>query len=81
MTEPQRIDFSRIIAEIEAAGVTQYKIAMMMHRQITQVKRWKAGSEPRHYEGQMLLQIHGEYVKRETLQVSPVDHEVIESMA
>ncbi len=60
--EPVRYDFRQIIAELEAAGVTRYKLALMMHRQMTQVERWANGSEPRHYEGQMLLQIHGEVI-------------------
>ena len=68
MTEPERIDFTKIIAEIEAAGITPYKLATMMKRQMTQLNRWKAGSEPRFYEGQMLMEIHAEYVPRETLQ-------------
>lgn len=69
MTEPERIDFSKIIAEIEAAGITTYKLSVMMRRQMTQINRWKAGSEPKFYEGQMLMEIHSEFVSRETLQM------------
>lgn len=63
MTEPQRYDFKKIIADLEDAGVSLHTIAKMTHRQYIQVTRWKNGSEPRHYEGEMLLIIHREYVK------------------
>lgn len=66
MTDPQRQDFARIIAELEAAGVTLHTIAKMTRRQFIQVQRWKAGSEPRHHEGERLLAMHAEYVSRET---------------
>lgn len=71
MTDPVRQDWPQIIREIEAMGVTLYKISLMMHRQYTQVKRWRDGAEPRYHEGVMLLMIHAEYVSRKTLQVSP----------
>ena len=67
--EPQPINFQKIIAEIEAAGITAYKICLMMHRDKTQLKRWKKGAEPRHYEGVMLLMIHAEFVKKPDDQV------------
>ena len=60
MTDPEKVDFTKIIAEIEAGGLSLYKIALMMHRQYTQVKRWKDGKEPLHHEGEMLLMIHRE---------------------
>lgn len=68
MTEPQRHDFTKIIAELGQAGVSVHKIATMMHRQFNQVSRWSKGSEPRHYEGEMLLTIHREYVPCATCQ-------------
>lgn len=58
MTEPEKVDFAKVIAEIEAGGLTPYKIALMMHRRIDKVLRWKEGQEPKHYEGEMLLMIH-----------------------
>jgi hypothetical protein len=59
LTEPERIDFKKVIADIEAAGITPYKLSVMMHRKWDKVKRWKAGtSEPAYYEGCMLLEIY-----------------------
>lgn len=58
---PDRTDFKKIIAEIESAGITTYKLCLMMHRDKKQIRRWKEGQEPRHYEGVMLLMIHAEY--------------------
>lgn len=64
MTDPERQDFVRIIAEIEAAGITAYKLRLMMHRDKKQIKRWKNGQEPRYYEGVMLLMIHSHFVPK-----------------
>ena len=63
VAEPERHDWKKVIAEIEAAGITTHKLATMLHRQYNQVARWKNGSEPKHYEGEMLLIIHREYVE------------------
>lgn len=55
------MDFKQIIAEIEAGGISLYKIGLMMHRQYIQVQRWKEGKkEPLYHEGVMLLMIHKE---------------------
>lgn len=62
MTEPQKRDWPKIIAELESAGITIYKISLMCHRTFNAVKNWKAGASPKHYEGEMLLAIHAEYV-------------------
>lgn len=67
LTEPQRIDFTVIIAEIEAAGVTPYKLSVMMHRKWDKIMRWKEGtSEPAYYEGCMLLAIFHDVAPRGT---------------
>jgi hypothetical protein len=68
VTEPEPVDFAKVIAELEAAGLSLYKISVLMHRQYVQVQRWSKGVAPKHYEGQMLLMIHGSTVSRETLQ-------------
>lgn len=69
MTESDRIDFRQIIADLEAVGITPYKIASMMHRQFVQVQRWKEGREPKFHEGLMLIEIHREYVSHGNLQL------------
>ena len=73
MNAPERIDFSKIIDDLESWGVSLYKISLLMHRQFVQVQRWKRGVVPKHYEGEMLLLIHRECVPRETLQSEPRD--------
>ena len=72
---PEKIDFPQIIADIEASGRTLYFIAKLMRRQYTQIKRMKNGGTVAHYEGEMLLAIHKEYVKvsRET-QITQRNH-------
>ena len=74
MNVPESVDFKKVIADIEAAGITTHKLSIMMHRHHTQLRRWKAGAEPRYYEGQMLLMIHAEYVSRETRTVAPISN-------
>lgn len=65
-----RTDFARIIAELEAAGVTLHGIAKMTGCQFNQVKRWKAGREPKHSIGERLRAIHAEKVSRETDEIN-----------
>lgn len=86
MTEPERIDFKVIIADIEKAGITPYKLSLMMHRQFGWVQRIQEGQEPKFYEGQMLLAIHAdtaqkiqamiENVKRETFKNKPNESDI-----
>ena len=60
---PEPTDFRRIIAELEAAGISIQKISLLMHRQYTQIKRIKETGRCQHHEGEMLLEIHRECVK------------------
>ena len=60
---PEPTDFRRIIAELEAAGVSIQKISLLMHRQYTQIKRIKETGRCQHHEVEMLLEIHRECVK------------------
>lgn len=66
MTDPKHHDWTQIIAELEAAGITAYKLSMMCYRTFNTVKHWKAGGQPKHYEGEMLLAIYAEYVTART---------------
>ncbi len=75
MTEPQRVDWKKLIAEIVASGITPYKLSSMMHRQLIQVQRWIDGSEPRHIEGEMLKAIHAEYCADITTVIVPATQE------
>ena len=61
MTLPPERDFKLIIAEIEASGVTLYKLSLMIGKQLHLVRRWKFGAKPKHHEGEALLSIHAEY--------------------
>jgi hypothetical protein len=67
----KRTDFKQVIAEIRSAGITHYKLGLMMHRQISWVDRIAKGQEPKHYEGEMLLMIRDEYAPRETFKNEP----------
>lgn len=65
LTEPQRIDFTVIIAEIEAAlgegGYSgRHRLSKMMRRQYVQISRMAKSGRCAHYEGEMLLAIHAD---------------------
>lgn len=75
MTEPKREEWPKIIAELEAAGISNYKLAEMLRPcrtvaccQVGQVKRWASpelwanGTEPSHWIGLQILAIHDEWV-------------------
>ena len=77
MTEPERIDFKKVIADIEGRGKSLYYIAKLTRRQYVQVKRWKEGGSIEHYEGQMLLAILDDLkndVPRETLRSVTIEN-------
>lgn len=71
MTDPKREEWPRIIAELEAVGITPYKLGTMLRPpcQIGQVKRWADpelwahGTEPSHWIGEQIRMIHAEYVE------------------
>ena len=66
MTDPTREDWPRLIAELEAAGISRYKLAQMLKPacQLHQVSRWASrelwenGTEPSHWLGEQIRSIH-----------------------
>lgn len=67
MQEPERHDFKQIIAEIEEK-LGRHTLAKMMRRQYVQIARMAETGRCQHYDGEMLLLIHGRYVVGQTLQ-------------
>lgn len=65
MTDPIRHNWPQIIRELEAAGLTTYKIALCIGRANGNkvVENWRDNPRspgPRHYEGELLLALHAE---------------------
>lgn len=60
-----------MIAELERAGVTIYKIALMCHRQFNTIKGWKRTGRIEHYDWQRLAEIHAHYCKALTIPATP----------
>ncbi len=55
----KKVDFQKLIIDLESKGMTAYKIALAMHQKWEKIDRWRNGkSEPAHYEGEMLIEIH-----------------------
>ena len=67
MTEPAREDWPRLIAELEAAGITLHAQSKMIPCQFIQLQRLKAGAEPKYFIGDRLKQMHRDLVPHETL--------------
>lgn len=75
MTEPQRRDWPKIIAEIKAAaGITRYKLALMVGRNEGTVKGWEEGCEPKHYDGELLLALHCEYRRNPSSPIGQIEN-------
>ena len=75
MTQPERQDHARLIAELEAAGVSLHKQSLLLLQlgcmcQFTQLQRIRDHQQKSvdHFMGQCLKAVHAEYVARETLQ-------------
>lgn len=69
MTDPQRRDWLKLLAEIKAGyaaregkPLTTYKLGLMLHMHHTSVEFLLAGTEPKHFVGEMILALHAEYV-------------------
>jgi hypothetical protein len=70
LTEPDRIDFKIIIADLQRAGVSLYKIALMCRRQFNTVKHWKATGRLEWYDGEKLRILHEHYCKELTTSIT-----------
>ena len=64
-----RHDFRKIIAELAEVGIGHGKIALLLNLHPTQVKRISEHGRCQHWIGEMLIEIHREYVPRETSQI------------
>lgn len=56
-----------LIEDLERAGITLYKMALLCHRQFNTVKNWKATGRMEHYDGELLRALHSEYCKDLTI--------------
>ena len=60
MTEifPVKADWTKILAELDAAGYTTYHLSNALGKKYETVKAWKLGGEPRHSDGVAILELH-----------------------
>lgn len=68
MTDPERRPHSRdwpgIIAELEAAGVSNSELARLLNVTRSAVFHWlRSGREPSYYYGEKILQIHARHCR------------------
>ena len=62
-------DWQKLVSEISATGMSDYKIAQCLGIHHLQLHRIKLGSEPKHSVGELLLALHRLMVTRETVQM------------
>lgn len=60
-----RPDFPGIIRDLNAAGLSCYKIGLACRAQTFTVQRWRNGSEPKHSQGVELINLHRLIVGKE----------------
>lgn len=68
MVKPAHRNWPRIIAEIKSGyGVhhrkrlSNYKLGLIIGRDEGTVRGWSEGTQPKHFDGELLLQLHAEY--------------------
>lgn len=57
----QRVRWTDVMADLNAAGVSGYRVANLLACEWSTVQRWMQGSEPRHSYGAALLELHTRY--------------------
>lgn len=61
MTEPTRHDWPKIIGAILDVGITRYRLSVMCGVDKNTIKAWANGdSEPRHFAGELILELHAD---------------------
>lgn len=51
-------DWPKMLADLEGAGLTPYKIGVCLGVQVVQIQRIKSGTEPKHSVGELLIALH-----------------------
>ena len=59
-------DWPKLIRELESAGVSIYKLSLMVGAYVKQVQRWQRGVEPKHSAAKRLIKLHRELVSKRT---------------
>lgn len=70
MNQPVKHDWPRMIAELEASGLTLYKIGLAIGLQWKQIKAVKDGGRIEHYHGELLRTFHAERTNVQSTDVS-----------
>jgi hypothetical protein len=60
-----RVDWAGIIADLNAAGVSGYRLANILGLDWPTVRHWRDGGEPTHSRGVALLEVHTRFCGRE----------------
>ncbi|UWX04609.1 hypothetical protein H1235_07960 [Pseudoxanthomonas sp. NC8] len=55
-TDPNRIDWFRVLADLQRAGVPMQSLSRLLHIPYSTIAGWRQGSEPKFIDGERLLQ-------------------------
>lgn len=60
-------DWPKMLADLEAVGISDYKIALALGLQLLQIQRIKQGTEPKYSTGELLIAFHDVMVTNVTI--------------
>lgn len=63
MTDHPREDWFRLLTDLQRAGISHAKVAVILDVSLGTLDGWKRGSEPRHCTGEALKALHAEHCR------------------
>lgn len=61
----RRVDWAAVIADLNAAGVSGYRLCVIMCLDWPTIRHWRDGGEPRHSYGTAILEVHTKFCGEE----------------
>lgn len=59
-----RVDWAAVIADLNAAGLSGYRLSVILGLDWPTVRHWRDGGEPTHSRGMALLEVHARFCGR-----------------
>ena len=53
-----KTNWAQILEELKDKGYTVYKVSLILQKRWDAVQGWKEGREPKHSDGERLLELH-----------------------
>lgn len=68
-TDPDRIDWFRVLADLRRAGLSTIAVGSQLQVPDSTIRGWKMGSEPRHADGESLVDLWMRVLGRQRAQL------------